>query len=290
MDNPSDTRLPFFAYGIFKPGQLGYLRLIDLVAEAKPGCEIKGALLIRDGLPTLDEKPGHSGTCTGTMLTFKLDSVEAAYQRVAEIEPDKHYRWGVASIQGTDVNVLFGRSPKKGSVPCEDSEWDGRNAPLFTAALDVIDEASQANAIFEWDLKPLFRLQMAYLLLWSVIERYVSLRYHLGDKVMDKVNALAGEAAFAEALQRFVTEDYTEDRTIFRADQPDKKVSLNPGNPKKSLEYYYQIRSNIVHRGKAVVRDYDRIKNALEELLSIFYYVLDSAFKESAGEMKTVLV
>lgn len=122
MDNPSNIRLPFFAYGIFKPGQLGYLRLTNLVAEAKPDREIRGALLIRDGLPIIDEKPGHSGTCTGTMLTFKPDAVEAAYQRVAEIEPDKHYRWGVASVQGTDVNVLFGRSPKKGSIPCEDTE------------------------------------------------------------------------------------------------------------------------------------------------------------------------
>ena len=286
MDNPHDVTLPFFAYGIFKPGQLGYLRLTGLVANAVPDCEIKGALLVRDGLPIVDEKPDFPATCTGTMLTFNLASVEAAYRKIAEIEPDKHYRWGVASVQGTDVNVLFGRSPKKGSVFCEDAEWDGRNDPLFTAALEVIEEALQANAVFEWDLKPLFRLQMAYLLLWSAIERYVSLRYHLGDKVMDKINALAGEAAFAEALQRFVTED----RAVFRADQPDKKVSLDPGNPKKSLEYYYQIRSNLAHRGKAVVRDYDRTKDSLEELLNIFRYVLDSAFKESADEMKTVLV
>ena len=287
MDNPHDMTRPFFAYGIFKPGQLGYLRLTGLVMNAVPDCEIKGALLIRDGLPIIDEKPEYPSTCTGTMLTFKPGSVEAAYQRIAQIEPDKHYRWGIASVQGTDVNVLLGRSPKKGSIFCEDAEWDGRNDPLFTAALEVIEEALQANAVFEWDLKPLFRLQMAYLLLWSAIERYVSLRYHLGDKVMDKVNALAGESAFAEALQRFVTEE----RSVFRADQPDKRVSLDPGNPKKSLEYYYQIRSNIVHRGKAVVGDYYRIKDSLEELLNIFRYVLDSAFKESnTSEIKTALV
>ena len=287
MDNPHDVTLPFFAYGIFKPGQLGYLRLKDLVANAVPDCEIKGALLIRDGLPIIDEKHGHSGTCTGTMLTFKPDAVEAAYQRIAEIEPDKHYRWGVASVQGTDVNVLFGRSPKRGSLPCEDAEWDGKSDPLFTAALDVIDEVLQANTFSGLDLKPLFRLQMAYLLLWSAIERYTSLRYHLGDKVTEKVFAMAGEDAVREALQRYVTGK----RSVFRADKPgDQVLTLDPGDPKKSLDYYYQIRSNLVHRGKAVMQDHDRIYASLEELLNIFRYVLDSAFKESAGETKTVLV
>ncbi len=286
MDNPSNIRLPFFAYGIFKPGQLGYLRLIGLVAEAKPDCEIKGALMIRDGLPIIDEKPDYSNTCRGTMLTFKPDAVEAAYQRIAEIEPDKHYRWGVTSVQAIDVNVLFGRSPRKGSVFCEDAEWDGRSDPLFTAALEVIDEALQANAIFEWDLKPLFKLQMAYLLLWSAIERYVSLRYDLGDdRATAKVFAMASEAAFNKALQRHVTEK----RFVVRSHKPDEKVFLDPGNPKKSLDYYYQIRSNIVHRGKAVMQDHDRIYASLEELLNIFRYTLDSAFKESAGEMKNAL-
>ncbi len=290
MDNPPNISLPFFAYGIFKPGQLGYLRLIDLVGEAKPDCKIKGELLMRDGLPIIDGKPGHSGTCTGAMLTFKPEDVETAYQRIAKIEPDKHYRWGVTSSEGTDVNILFGRSPRKGSVSCDGEEWDGRSDPLFTAALDVIDEVLQANAVSGWDLeqdlKPLFRLQMAYLLLWSAIERYVSLRYHLGDKVMEKVNALAGEAAFAEALQRFVSKDGLEDRSVYRADQPDRKAFLDPDNPKKSLEYYYQIRSNITHRGKGVVLDYYRIKSSLEELLPIFRHVLKNAFAESDAALK----
>lgn len=277
MDSPKDTTLPFFAYGIFKPGQLGYHRLRELVAEAEPNCEINGQLLLRDGLPIIDEKPGFPSTCVGTLLTFKPNAVEDAYQRIAEIEPDKHYRWGVARAQNANINVLFGRNPTKGSLPCEDVEWDGRNDPLFTAALDVVEETLQANTVFKWDLKPLFRLQMAYLLLWSAIERYVSLRYHLGDKVMEKVNALAGEAAFAEALQHLVTEK----RSVFRADQPDKKAKLDPADPRKSLEYYYQVRSNLAHRGKAVVQDYDLMKMSLEELLNIFKSVLQNAFAES---------
>ena len=114
---------------------------------------------------------------------------------------------------------------------------------------------------------------MAYLLLWSAFERYVSLRYHLGNKVIEKVNKLADEHAFSSGLLKHVAQR----REVYRADRPDQKALLDPQRPRKALEYYYQIRSNIVHRGKAVVRDHDRVLNSLTELLLIFRDVLKAA-------------
>lgn len=280
MQPPTNTALPFFAYGIFKPGQLGFHRLKDLVEESKRQCTIPGTLLIRDGLPIID--PAGSGEVRGDLLIFRSDSQAKAYERIAEIEPDKHYRWGTAISNGVEANALFGRSPRKGAVACEESEWDGRNDPLFTSALEVVEEALKTNSDFDWNLKPLFRLQMAYLLLWSSIERYVSLRYHLGDKVMEKVNCLAQEKAFCEGLRQVVKSK----REVFRADRPDKKITLDPSNlgesfSKNSLDYYYQIRSNITHRGKAVVKDHERVKDSLSELLLVFRDVLTKGFEES---------
>ncbi len=49
---PDDTRLPFFAYGVFQPGQLGFLRLKQLVSGVQAGC-LRGRLYERDGLPML---------------------------------------------------------------------------------------------------------------------------------------------------------------------------------------------------------------------------------------------
>jgi hypothetical protein len=163
VDNPVQIGLPFFAYGIFQPGQLGYHRLRELVQEARRACRIRGSLRIRDGLPLID--PDGSGEVAGTILVFKPEGTAEAYKRIGDIEPDKHYRWDQRDAQGIQVNVLVGRSPKKGSVEA-DQEWDGRSDPLFTSALEVIEESLISNSHFEWDLKPLFRLQMAYLLLW----------------------------------------------------------------------------------------------------------------------------
>ena len=51
--------------------------------------------------------------------------------------------------------------------PARTTSWNGWDDPLFTSALDVVKETLHSQTQFDWDLKPLFRLQMAYLLLWS---------------------------------------------------------------------------------------------------------------------------
>ena len=230
--------------------------------------------MLRDGLPIIDPT-GHNEV-QGDVLFFEPHAQVEAYQSIVDIEPDKHYRWDVAFSNGIQVNILMGKSPREGSIECE-GEWDGKNDLLFTSALEVVEETLQANSKFDWNSKPLFGLQMAYLLLWSSIERYVSLKYHLGDRVMHKVNFLAQEPAFAEALQ----ENVKNNREVSRADKPKEKLVLNPNNPKDSLAYYYQIRSNITHRGKAVAKDYDTLKPSLSELLTIFRHVLSKGFEES---------
>jgi len=272
MELPPNITLPFFAYGIFRPGQLAFHRVKDLVQETRTQSTIRGTLRLRDGLPIIDSD-GNSEV-QGDVLIFKPNAQVEAYQRIIDIEPDDHYRWAVVDSNGVAVNVLLGKSPTKGSIKCEE-QWDGKNDPLFTSALEVVEETLQANAEFDWNLKPLFGLQMAYLLLWSSIERYVSLKYHLGNKVTYKVRFLAQEPAFAKALQQTVKNK----REVFRADNPQEKLVLDPNNPKGSLDYYYQIRSNITHRGKAVVRDYDKLKDSLSELLTIFRHVLSEGFE-----------
>jgi hypothetical protein len=83
---PTQIDLPFFAYGIFQPGQLGYHRLRELVRDARSACRIKGSLRIRDGLPLID--PGGEGKVPGTILVFKPDARLEAYKRIGDIEPD----------------------------------------------------------------------------------------------------------------------------------------------------------------------------------------------------------
>lgn len=270
MEHPPNIDQPFFAYGLFRPGQLAFFQLREFVRTVTDPAQVAGSLLLRDGLPIID--PSGCGFVKGALVTFLPERAAKAYDRISAMEPDKHYRWHEGQVNDKPANVLVGRSPQKGSVPCEEDEWSGWNDPLFTAALDVVEETLKSQD-FNWDLKPLFRLQMAYLLLWSSIERYVSLRYHLGDKVTKKVDQLAHESAFAESLRRYVKDC----REVYRADRPDQKAVLDPKSPDKAVHYYYQVRSNITHRGKGAVWDYDLLKSSLVELLPIFREVLKAA-------------
>ena len=84
MDNPPNLNLPFFADGVFKPGQLAFFQLKDLVSEVSAPTKIRGTLLLRDGLPIIDEA-GH-GEVTGVILRFSDDSILEAYRRIAALD------------------------------------------------------------------------------------------------------------------------------------------------------------------------------------------------------------
>jgi hypothetical protein len=112
---PADTSLPFFAYGLFRPGQLAYFQIRDYVIRIDDGEAVRGELLIRDGLPIIDESG--RGNMDGAVLHFREDVAIDAYDKIAGLEPDKQYRWTEKAVETGRVNILVGISPSKGSFP-----------------------------------------------------------------------------------------------------------------------------------------------------------------------------
>ena len=194
----------------------------------------------------------------------------------------KIYKWGLGKVGKQDVNVLYGRRPERGSHPLNGEEWDGKDDPFFKIGIKLVEEIwiDPSCSGQYGELEEIFRLQMGYQLLWTIIERYASLKYHLGkDKIIEKIRKVANEPVFLSALKRVHTrEDGTQKfcRVVF--DTGGNKYSLEPDNPKKSIEYYYQIRSNSVHRGKGAYDDLELLRESLGDLLKIFKDVLKDAF------------
>ena len=277
MELPRETDLPFFAYGLFRRGQLGFLRLRDFVERAEEG-HVKGLVMERDGLPILDSES--QSAADGSLFWFKQGLTEAAYKSIAELEPDAQYKWAMGGVrvgrQAIRANVLVGRRPQNGSVLLDEA-WDGRTDPLFKVGLDVVRETLNNAAESGWPLRPLFRLQMAYLLLWAAIERYATLRHRIGGNPTARIMEVAKEQSFGSALKQVVaTQD--ERRQVFRADDPKESYGLDPD---ESMKFYYQIRNNAAHRGKAAFDDVDLVHTALGQLLTILEEVLSAAFDEA---------
>jgi hypothetical protein len=281
MELPKNPNLPFFAYGIFKKGELAFLSIMDLVKDVKLA-SVKGELRLRDGLPILNLKD--QAQVEGSLIYFKDNHSVEAYEIINGLEPDKQYIWmETEPKQNIKCNYLVGKSPMKGSVE-DQYGWDGKNDPLFTDALKVIRKTLDDNRGRDEDIESMFKLQMAYLLLWSAIERYASLRYRLGSDAWQKIKRIAQEDIFKKLLHENVEMDVEQYRQVQRADDPTEDYKLNPNKPKESLLYYYQVRNNISHRGKgAKIKDHPIVEKSLHELLNIFEGILCNAFEISSN-------
>lgn len=274
MELPRDISLQFFSYGIFKPGQLGHHQLREFIENCTP-CSISGRLNIRDGLPLLDSEGKRM--VEGWLLSFVPGRASDAYSAICKMEPGKQYYWNVRDIDGHKFNVLEGKSLKKGSEEFIDrGNWNGSKDPLFTTALKLIKDMLKENRDYKEDLIPTFRLEMAYLLLWTSIERYVSFRYNIQAYPNSKVNLLASDNNFKEVLASTTIED----RELYSAKDPDDKFVLNRNEPENAAEYYYQVRCNITHRGKAIATDHDKLVKSLDELLYIYSEIIKRSFSE----------
>jgi len=274
MKLPSKIDLPFFAYGIFKPGQLSFFRIKELTKETIEGT-VYGILKERDGIPLLVEHNSHK--VKGCLIYFYSGKENDAYDQIIKIEPGEVYRWSEVKVNDDMMaNVLLGKREQRGSSDLEHfKEWDGKSDPFFREGIEEVETILKDNPDFNLEYRSLFRLQMAYTLLWSAIERYAGLRYHLGKNATKKVLQIANEKCFSSSLKRNVKCV----RHVFSTTDL-SKYTLDPNDPNKSINYYYQVRSNAVHRGKVVTHDFDTMKSSLKELLKIFKDLLNETFKE----------
>jgi hypothetical protein len=280
MQPPARLDLPFFAYGLFKPGQLGFDSIREFVREVIPKTKMAGVLYERDGVPLFVDVSGmESGDVAGALLTFDSQNAETAYRRIAAIEPEQQYQWGARRTEGgVEANVLISRS-SNGAHRIDDSDWDGHKDPHFGPALRMVENSLAESMYADGSVERLMELQMAYMLLWTAIERYTSLRYHLRKRTMMKIMQMAKEPAFGEALKKHVHRAHE----VYSTDATDP-ARLLVDNPKRSLEYYYQVRSNVTHRGKALMVDAELLRHCITELLAVFQETIHHAFCECQSD------
>ena len=272
---PKQTDIAFFAYGIFKPGQIAYSRIKDCVNKYY-GCEIDYKMLMRDGVPLIvpSRSKGRNKT-RGYLIYFNEEDCEEAYDIISKTHYEKLYKWEEIKVGENKANVLMGFNPEMGSSPIggKEGDYDGRNDPYFIEAIEVVEnELNDENKRWH-SINDFFKLQMSYLLLWVAIERYCSLKY---DKRYSKINQLSREDLFKKSLKKH----FTSERTVYSADDL-KNYTLNSEKPYDSIHYYYTIRCNVAHRGKALYNDDELIRQSLKELLGIFKDILNESFDET---------
>lgn len=272
MALPSNTGLPFFAYGIFVPGQLAFLQLRDK-SPVLAHDQIAGCLWLRNGLSLFDLQS--NGSVDGAVLEFRPMEQRAAYLSICNMEPENQYSWiETTTTQGRMVNCLQGRHLDRHKL--ERLPFAPDHDPILCEALDMLLETLHSTPKRFDGFRSLFGLEMAYLLLWSSIERYLFMRYRLKGATRPKLRLMAKDVRFCRVLRETVVET----RDVHSVDDPSDAERLDGTKPYESLCYYYKVRCNLTHHGKEA-EDYDRVWCAFAQLLPVFKATVDGAFAES---------
>lgn len=289
---PDDGSLPFFAYGLLKPGELAHASIIGSdLKRSEPAVLLGASLRYRDGLPLLDEAV-EGGRVRGELLW--LDRGGDAYSRVGEFEPKRHYRWTRrAALVGADVeveaNVLAGRSPRKGSSGEDFESWTSAEDPVLTFGIRAVTELGFELALAKFPAMPgtspdmwsrFFRLSAAYLLLWSAVERFTALTFGPALEPMKRVERLDEKQSFRDAV-------------VSLGVQPGQKVvdSRNPETVYRIRDdgsgaagFWYAVRSNLSHRGKSAFRDGRLLRRSLIDLHDVVKVMLSAELPQAPGE------
>lgn len=284
---PTDVKLPFFAYGAFKPGELAHAQIVEFLSSEQGtiATTVPGELLVRDGLPLF--KPDCDGHVRGCLLSFRPDSANEAYDRICKFEPSSIYFWTTVTVREGKANILQGKKLDKGNASLlESREWTFRLDPVFEHGLKVVQQitseltcnkfTSAPPESFDWSR--FFRIQAAYLLLWSAIERFSAFAYGPSLKSEERIEKLDKDPRFRAAFKRHAMGT----KKVFDSRNPKNSIKVdpttidadNPTCPCKAAEFYYGVRSNLSHRGKGACVDGELVRISLIELLAIINDIL----------------
>jgi len=287
-----DYSVPFFSYGIFREGQIAHQRISDYIDPQREvtGHSISGRLLYEDGIVMLENGTigDSSSSIDGDLIYFREERAEEAYQSIEAAEPMSHYAWDQVDVDGTTANVLI-QNPKY-SVENPDEIILGRDPKkvlreYFQKSMKTVREDAPMRERTDHPDRGFFRLQRGYLLMWSVIERYISLKWAQldDDSVKSKRERFAEQDYFFHDAINEELDSATHDvyREIYRTDDPENGRRLEQENPDKAINYFYLLRSNETHRGKGDPgADKALLERAFIDLYNIFAHILQKQYEE----------
>lgn len=300
QESDFDLSLPFFAYGIFKKGELayhkiqGYVEKDEMTNERGPAL-VEGDLIVEDGMALMltgSQVSENSRDIEGSLINFREEDAEDAYNAIEDAEPMTHYSWEIVRTNaGTEANALV-FDPKRTIRNLEEKRFQKHKKQVhweskayFEDVFDVVSIQFESNKHLR-DEKEFFKLQMGYFLLWSALERYISLSWGkaIPPSRDEKKERFAKEdEGFEQGLQEIFAGQTPEAyRELSRSDYPESTIELDLEQNKDVIKYFYQVRNNLTHRGKGKpTADGELLRQSYHDLYSIFAIVLENQYGDS---------
>lgn len=315
MNLPKDISKPFFSYGIFRPGEIAFQIISKYVDLNKiENKTIKGTLKLRDGILIFDQNGNDS--IQGYLLFFNEGAELSAYESIVNVEPGNYYTWSEDQSKfKNQFNILHGRTLDKGIDEEKgvndpkiwnnlfDSIW---NDPFIINGFNMLEhytkESPRLNKQYEqlpWEEESLFndylKYQMLYLFLSSILERIMFLNGGFGINPNKQVTLFSKDKTLQTVFNKIVTNDdflqfkNSFYRKIYAANNPTSHANWTYNTSsnihyEQAMKYYYQLRSNIIHRGKSGINKNIELRASFEELK----FILKTFWEEKKAESKKI--
>ncbi len=285
----------------------GSLKLRDgiLIYDQKGGDEIQGYLLFfKEGMETeaynsiVSLEPGNY---------YMWNEDQSKYRKEFNILHGKKIIKGIDVIQTTKSEEVVDEDKKLNNPIIWDylfgSIW---RDPFIINGFNMLDQYAKEEIILSkqykeitWDDEGIFndylKYQMLYLFLCSILERMMFLNGGFGISPNKQIGLFSKDQTLTKVLDLIDNNDNFPNfkgsfpRVVHRADNPEVEVNwLLDGSlkvsPESAMKYYYQLRSNIIHRGKSGMHKYILLKESFEELK----FILKTFWSEKGKESKKV--
>jgi hypothetical protein len=216
---------------------------------------------------------------SGQLTSFSRPS--DAYWAVCLFEPSKLYRWAEAMVEEVGsgrehrANVLMALEPESVARDENVNGWSSARDPLLIWGLPTVRSLLGVRGpeipgprAEEWDretARGIFTEQGALLLLSTVAERYAALKFGPSVGPMAKMRLLGRSEVFEEAMQAADVEGMG--RRVMDGRDPGRSENRPP-------QSWYQVRSNLSHRGKAAFSDIKLVRRTVCDFHNVMRRVI----------------
>ncbi|GAB3328539.1 gamma-glutamylcyclotransferase family protein [Micromonospora halotolerans] len=275
-----DAPRAIFVYGSLCRSELAH-RQVEPCISGVERAELAGyGLYVRDGLPFITEVPG--GSVRGDLLMPTAERADALRRRVQEYEGNDLYierRVRAKAETGGEVDawVYIGRSPRRGNPQLQEQRWSSADDPLFNGGLDGIfgfakrhfETVRPMPADMEGFWEAFLPIQGLYLTLCTVLERYTALVFGPRLEPGKRLSRLQAESATMAAVA-----EVNPPSIEVRDSRDPRERECAPG--RSSFDAWYQVRSNLSHRGKAAFTDFVLVERSIVGLHDTLRHLLAS--------------
>jgi hypothetical protein len=290
-----------FVYGSLKPGELGFEQIEPYVSDFREADLPNFALYVRDGLPII-RKSAPEESVAGVLLTISEGTQEEFWRIVGEYEGTTNYKYQdslTVISRGKELlsGAFIGRKMGKGNPEGLNSPWTSKQDPILSQSFPLLHKEIGANSLSFLDAEhssgrywsQMNNLLAQYLLLVSVLEHLTVIKFG-GSKRQEpltRIRKLQQSRGFLAAFNALG--DEKENPPIKVSDSRAVEDNLSSSNSEQALLAWYQVRSNLQHRGKASLFDATLVQKSCVGLGNFLVEYLSQNIPEIEGEWEAIL-